>query len=104
MTGSRFHAQLSSRPWQRLRLKIFERDGWRCVKCGRPGRLECDHKIPLDQGGDPWNPANLQTLCRGCHIEKSRSEREPRFKADPERERWRALVSEIAEEGKYRFG
>ena len=94
--GSRHHAALSSRPWQRLRLKIFQRDGWRCVKCGKPGRLECDHIVPLDKGGDPWDPANLQTLCVGCHVEKSQYEREPRFKADPERERWRELVKRIA--------
>lgn len=54
--------------WRRLRLAIFERDGWRCVLCGRPGRLECDHKKPIASGGDWWDPDNLRTVCRSCHI------------------------------------
>ena len=87
--GSRHFAALDSRRWQRLRLGIFERDGWRCVQCGRAGRLECDHKIPLDRGGDPYDRANLQTLCRGCHVAKTRAERE---RPDPERDAWRAKM------------
>ena len=43
---------------------ILGRDCHRCVRCGRPWRLEIAH---LD--GDPANndPANLATLCRTCH-------------------------------------
>lgn len=75
--------------WAAVRQKVFDRDGWRCVKCGRPGRLECDHVRPLHQGGDPWDMANLQALCGGCHREKSRGEAGP---LDPERERWREYL------------
>ena len=70
------------RRWARLRRVVFERDGWRCRTCGKAGRLEADHVVPISKGGDPWDMANLQTLCRGCHIEKHR----PRI--DPERQRW----------------
>ena len=56
--------------WAALRLRVFERDGYRCRKCGKAGRLECDHVVPVAQGGAPYDPANLQTLCRGCHILK----------------------------------
>ena len=44
-------------------------------------------------GGDPYDPANLQTLCRACHVEKTRGEnRRQRTEAE---EAWTALVSEL---------
>ena len=61
--------------------------------CGRAGRLECDHIKPLHRGGDPYDSANLQTLCRSCHVAKSAGENR---RPDPERERWRALVRDLA--------
>ena len=39
------------RRWRALRLFVFNRDGWRCRVCGRAGRLECDHVVPLHRGG-----------------------------------------------------
>ena len=75
---------------------MFERDGWRCVLCRRAGRLECDHVTPLDQGGDPWDLENLQTLCRACHIAKTREEnRRPLTEAEVA---WRAFVDELTVE------
>ena len=71
---SRNHFPLNACRWAAARRAVFERDGWRCVRCGRAGRLECDHVTPLDRGGDPWDQANLQTLCRACHIAKTREE------------------------------
>ena len=61
---SRHHVHLDARRWQAVRRAVFERDGYRCVECGRSGRLECDHITPLDRGGDPWDLDNLQALCR----------------------------------------
>ena len=69
------HDRLDKRTWARLRVEIFNRDGYRCVMCHKAGRLECDHKKPLSAGGAAYSKANLQTLCRGCHIEKTRLER-----------------------------
>ena len=54
---------------------VLDRDGWRCRKCGRPGRLEVDHVVPLHKGGDPFDMDNLQALCGvPCHRDKTRSE------------------------------
>ena len=91
--GSRHYTALNQRRWQLLRLRVFGRDDWRCVKCGKAGRLECDHVVPLHRGGDPYNPANLQSLCKHCHIEKTRADtgKVP----DLAREAWRELVAEI---------
>lgn len=36
--------------------------------------LECDHIIPLGQGGEDV-AANTQILCISCHVEKSTNER-----------------------------
>ena len=87
------HVRLDWRRWARLRVQVFDRDGWRCRTCGGASKLECDHVRPLHRGGDPYELANLQALCRGCHISKTRGENR---KPDPERDAWRRLVAEIA--------
>ena len=48
---------------------MFERDGYRCqaTGCGKAGRLEAHHVVHLAKGGSN-DPANVQTLCRDCHI------------------------------------
>lgn len=46
----------------KLRAEVYERDGWKCVKCGSTDRLTVDHKWPHSRGGLP-QLANLQTLC-----------------------------------------
>lgn len=61
------------------------RAGGSCDKCGRRGRLQTDHIIPVSQGGG-HELANLQALCCGpgsCHAAKTAAEggRRPR---DPE--------------------
>ena len=60
--------------WKRLRWVVFARDNYRCVACGKAGRLECDHVEPIRNGGDWYRLDNLQTLCRGCHIQKTKKE------------------------------
>ena len=41
-----------------------------CVVCGAPG-YDVDHVLPLREGGPALDPANLQTLCRRHHGEKT---------------------------------
>lgn len=55
--------------WQMVRLRMMERAGWRCERCKRPSRLEVHHRKPLEHGGAPYDPKNLEVLCRRCHIE-----------------------------------
>lgn len=84
---------LSGKRWAAVRREVLERDGWRCQGCGRAGRLEVDHVVPLAAGGEPWALDNLQALCVGCHIAKTARENErPR---SAERQRWDALLSDI---------
>ena len=49
------------------RFAALDRDGHRCRKCGRAGRLEVHHQVPCSDGGT-HDLDNLVTLCRGCHI------------------------------------
>ena len=68
------HDRLNKRRWRALRRRALDRDGWRCVKCSKAGRLECDHIVRLEDGGERFDPENIQTLCRGCHINKNAGE------------------------------
>ncbi len=54
------------------RLHIFERDGYRCVYCGRVLDIEhltLDHVQPRVQRGDQ-SPGNLVTSCVTCNTRK----------------------------------
>lgn len=56
----------------KMRFAIMARDGYRCVKCGRPDSrayLEIDHIIPIAKGGKSTYD-NLQTLCHECNVKK----------------------------------
>jgi 5-methylcytosine-specific restriction endonuclease McrA len=54
--------------WKKLRRIALARDGHRCTSCGtNGGRLEVHHITPLDRGGQPFDLANLATLCPLCH-------------------------------------
>ena len=92
---SKNHIRLNPTRWAAVRRAVFERDGWRCVKCGKAGRLECDHITPLQRqpGQDPWDVNGLQTLCRAGHIEKTRHEN--RRPLTPDELAWRGLVGEL---------
>jgi hypothetical protein len=53
----------------RVRLLVYERDGWRCVQCGSIEDLTIDHIYPWILGGTD-TADNLQTLCRPCNCRK----------------------------------
>ena len=65
------------RAWGRRRLEALERDGWRCQRCGEPGRLEVHHRRKVADGGTD-DLDNLVTLCRGCHLRAHRRVLSPR--------------------------
>ncbi len=54
-----------------VREKVFERDGWKCVKCGKVDKLslQCAHVYP--KGKYPrlrFEMDNLLALCYACHM------------------------------------
>ena len=48
---------------------VWQRDGGRCVSCGRQDSLEFDHIIPVARGGSS-SERNIQLLCRNCNCLK----------------------------------
>ena len=92
---SKAHATLNRRRWQATRRAVFEADSYRCRARGHPGRLECDHTVPLHKSPDQdlYDPAGCQALCRECHSAKTTAEsgRPP----VPGLAAWRALIDEL---------
>ena len=61
----------------RLRFRVFQRDRFKCVACGRSPAsdlnivLHADHITPVALGGKT-TIENLQTLCEGCNLGKGK--------------------------------
>ena len=68
-----YQQQLRDPRWQRKRLSVLERDGWKCVACGdSKTELHVDHIQYRVKRIKAWEYRldELQTLCRPCHEEK----------------------------------
>ena len=76
------HLKMDRKRWRSVRLQVLERDGWRCRKCGRYGKIEVDHVKPIKRGGAVYAMENLQCLCRGCHIQKTKVENMAEFRQE----------------------
>lgn len=66
---SRYSELLKNPKWQRMRLEILNRDGWKCRRCGEDTKnLQVDHLYYL-RDRLPWeyDPTALQTVCESCH-------------------------------------
>jgi len=51
------------------KIKVLERDNYKCVKCGNTENLIVHHLDESGQGENPNNELdNLTTLCRSCHM------------------------------------
>lgn len=67
-----YSEQLRDPRWQRKRLKVLERDLWRCTKCGdTKTELHVDHKAYRGRlKAWEYRMDELQTLCKPCHKKK----------------------------------
>lgn len=64
-----YQEKLKDPRWQKKRLEILTRDGWRCTHCYREDRpLHVHHPFYI-KNKDPWEYSNpfLFTLCEDCH-------------------------------------
>jgi hypothetical protein len=63
----RYIEKLQDPRWQKKRLKVFERDKWKCTVCGNDKvTLHVHH---LKYNANPWKTKlkYLKTLCKNCH-------------------------------------
>jgi len=69
LTKAQYARALQDPRWQKKRLKIFERDKWRCKKCGDKKTTLHVHHLKYTRKY-PWNEpsVNLITWCSRCHI------------------------------------
>lgn len=66
---SNYSEKLKDPRWQRKRLEILTRDGWKCRKCdSSTSTLHVHHRYYI-KGREPWEYGGfcLQTLCLECH-------------------------------------
>lgn len=74
--GSR-HERGYGSAWDRLRVRILQRDGYLCQACLKADRpteaTHVDHITPKSNGGTD-DEDNLQSLCRPCHEAKTTTE------------------------------
>lgn len=96
MKYARFSQKITrTRRWKALRLIALRRDGFRCVECRAPGRLEVDHIRPVREAPElAFELSNLQSLCAACHGRKTAREvgLPP---LDPRKSAWRAAVKAL---------
>ena len=98
--GSKYYALLDRKRWALLRLRIFERDGWRCrdVRASAGKTLECDHVVPLAQEcGDPYEmERTFRSLCSDdATLPKDAGRQRPKSRTRSAHA-WRELVADIA--------
>jgi len=64
--STQYEAVLASDRWRLLRAEVIRRAGYRCIACGRGGRLDVHHAHGYQNLGNE-RPEELQALCRDCH-------------------------------------
>ena len=60
----------NTRYWINLRRDYLRNHKYKCEQCNKRRKskgLILHHKIPLNQGGNPFSLDNLKLLCRKCH-------------------------------------
>jgi len=86
----KYSDKLKDPRWQKLRLKVFDRDNWQCCECGDDCSTLHVHHLTYKHGKEPWEyeESNFKTLCENCHDKihkpkKSEKVPEPIFDKKP---------------------
>lgn len=64
-----YSEKLKDPRWQKKRLRILERDGWKCKGCSSSDKTLHVHHLFYFKVKEPWEIPNgfLFTLCEDCH-------------------------------------
>lgn len=64
-----YFEKLKNPLWQKKRLEVFEKDGWKCSSCGADNKTLVAHHRFYICGREPWEykTEDLSTLCQECH-------------------------------------
>jgi len=67
-----YSEKLRSPIWQKRRLQILERDGWRCRSCHTTEKNLQVHHLVYSRHTNPWDYPEYcyQTLCEDCHQQR----------------------------------
>lgn len=53
-----------------VKVLVYARDKWRCVKCWSNKNLHYDHILPFSKWWSSTTPDNIQLLCEKCNLKK----------------------------------
>lgn len=67
----------NSKRWRILRRSILVNHPI-CAGCDDALATDADHIIPIQAGGAPYDPLNIQALCSPCHSRKTKQEQATR--------------------------
>ena len=62
----RKRTKLYTENWDVIRKRVYQRDGYRCVMCGKKGKLHAHHIVPVRISKDN-SMNNLVSVCNKCH-------------------------------------
>jgi hypothetical protein len=65
-----YKEKLNQPKWQKRRLEIMQKAGWKCEKCGADKEQLHVHHVDYSSGGpNPWDyeDQHLQCICATCH-------------------------------------
>ncbi len=68
-----YYEKLQDPRWQKIRLRVFERDNWTCRYCGSNKEQLQIHHTYYNKEYEPWdyNDDHLITLCKSCHQDET---------------------------------
>ena len=54
---------------EKTRRDVYQRDGWKCVRCGGAEQIRVEPRDARQMSGPPYRRDDLETLCRSCIFE-----------------------------------